>query len=244
MGMEESKTCTGCNKNKPISDFPFRKDRQKYATRCRDCINARDRKARNGTEEYRMIPKAPDPFINDDGEEVKECTKCNENLPLSEFHFRKARSQYYAHCKGCHRGIVSEYAAENADHLKAKSKESYERIKSEDPDRLWGYRLWHAHGLTVERYHSILEKQGGVCVICGSDDPQHSDDRAKKVRFVVDHDHDCCPEARSCGNCIRGLVCHPCNRLMGQAHDDPDILIKAAAYLMSYNFEQGKGVVP
>ncbi len=31
---------------------------------------------------------------------------------------------------------------------------------------------------------------------------------------------------------------------MGQAHDDPDILIKAAAYLMSYNFEQGKGVMP
>jgi hypothetical protein len=34
---------------------------------------------------------------------------------------------------------------------------------------------------------------------------------------VVDHDHNCCPGRRSCGECIRGLVHGRCNILIGHA---------------------------
>lgn len=31
----------------------------------------------------------------------------------------------------------------------------------------------------------------------------------------VDHDHKCCPGRKSCGRCIRGLLCDSCNLDLG-----------------------------
>jgi len=66
--------------------------------------------------------------------------------------------------------------------------------------------------------------QGGRCAICGSVNP---DGR----RLAVDHDHACCPGKRSCGGCVRGLLCDRCNRGMGFFGDDPALLESAAEYL-------------
>ena len=45
----------------------------------------------------------------------------------------------------------------------------------------------------------------------------------------VDHDHACCPEGgRSCGKCIRGLLCMECNKYLG-FYENKDMAAKAAA---------------
>ncbi|GAA4462571.1 endonuclease VII domain-containing protein [Phytohabitans houttuyneae] len=72
-------------------------------------------------------------------------------------------------------------------------------------------RLWRLYRLTLSRYDEILAEQGGGCGICGTLTAS-CDGKA----FAVDHDHRCCPERqRSCGECVRGLLCGGCNGLLG-----------------------------
>lgn len=80
------------------------------------------------------------------------------------------------------------------------------------------------YGLTREEYEAMVEAQGGVCAICG---------RAPNAgkRLSVDHDHRCHQGQTACSACIRGLLCHSCNVMIGLAQDNPDVLIAAASYL-------------
>lgn len=86
-------------------------------------------------------------------------------------------------------------------------------------------------GLTPETFNELLASQGGRCAICGTDDPK----RGNRVStWTVDHDHNCCPGKKSCGRCVRGLLCSPCNRGLGLLDDDPVVVEAAAAYLRRY----------
>lgn len=77
-------------------------------------------------------------------------------------------------------------------------------------------------------YERTLAEQDGVCAICRSADPKANKGSS---RFVVDHDHSCCPPLTSCGDCVRWLLCNPCNVMIGAAQDDPIILERAAVAL-------------
>lgn len=64
------------------------------------------------------------------------------------------------------------------------------------------------YGITREQYQEMFDAQGGGCAACGGTDPDG--------QLVVDHDHACCPAAkRTCGRCVRGLLCTVCNMYLG-----------------------------
>lgn len=75
------------------------------------------------------------------------------------------------------------------------------------------------YGISLAEYHAMVEKQGGVCAICGRSDEVHG--RA----LAIDHCHDT--------GVVRGALCGPCNRAIGLFKDDPSRLRNAAAYLES-----------
>jgi hypothetical protein len=61
-------------------------------------------------------------------------------------------------------------------------------------------------GLTAEEYTGMLAAQGGRCYICHR--------KPGRRRLAIDHDHSCCPGPKSCGKCIRKLLCDDCNRTL------------------------------
>lgn len=88
-------------------------------------------------------------------------------------------------------------------------------------------RQWwlSSKGLTVQEYEDMTVLQGGGCAICGA--------APSEKNLHIDHNHNCCDGRSSCGKCIRGLLCGPCNQGLGQFRDDPARLRAAANYLES-----------
>jgi len=69
---------------------------------------------------------------------------------------------------------------------------------------------WSRYGITSQQYDRLLELQQYACGMCGEPFPENS-------AICIDHDHKCCPsEKRSCGQCIRGLLCLSCDTALGR----------------------------
>lgn len=80
------------------------------------------------------------------------------------------------------------------------------------------------YGLGEYDYGKLYESQNGTCAIC-----QRANGATR--RLSVDHDHKCCNGPVSCGNCVRGLLCRPCNDLLGHCRDNWEMLARAIRYL-------------
>jgi len=98
------------------------------------------------------------------------------------------------------------------------------------------------YSLTLEEYESLYASQSGACAICGGAivkgfDPiaERSGTRGPLPNSAhVDHDHACCAGRKSCGRCIRGLLCGRCNAAIGHFRDDPDLIRRAADYVTTH----------
>ena len=69
------------------------------------------------------------------------------------------------------------------------------------------------YNITKEQYGKLLQIQDNVCAIC----------KKKPEIFYVDHCHKI--------NKVRGLLCSPCNFLIGNATNNPQTLRNGANYL-------------
>lgn len=76
--------------------------------------------------------------------------------------------------------------------------------------------------MTLERYEEMLAEQGGGCAICRRP--------PGRTRLHVDHDHRCCPGKKSCGECVRGLLCWYCNRSLAVLENDSEIYRRMRDY--------------
>lgn len=80
-----------------------------------------------------------------------------------------------------------------------------------------------AHNVSHERARKLTIDPG--CETCGRDmlewaRPVRKGSKSLEPVLTVDHDHACCPGDRSCGRCVRGLICMRCNAALGMLHDD------------------------
>ena len=78
------------------------------------------------------------------------------------------------------------------------------------------------YGVSPELLRALLDAQDGRCGIC-----TRATGKAKAL--AMDHDHRCCNGPVSCGECVRGALCGPCNELIGRY--GVDALLRAIAWL-------------
>ncbi len=105
------------------------------------------------------------------------------------------------------------YRAEHPEYLKRnaqKAKEKRDRMPEFFKAREFS-REMKKYGTTVEWYLDQLVTQSGLCAICSHLSHHHGTIQ----RLQVDHNHDCCNlRTKSCGKCLRGLLCADCNILL------------------------------
>jgi len=154
----------------------------------------------------------------------KTCPKCNKEKNVSEFYNNKKRKDglhsYCIECKNAYDKIhnaTPEYTAKR-------------KTRNGTPDGKASNRASHLNknypGFTHDKYDALLTAQMGHCAICPATNPG-----GNHKHFLVDHDHKCCPGRKTCGNCIRGLLCYKCNTSLGGFDDDPMLLYIAMRYL-------------
>lgn len=141
---------------------------------------------------------------------MKKCSKCKIDKGLDEFHKNKAQKDGLCNqCKAC-------------SSLESRRRSQSEWRKRNLP-KVRELHLLARYNITNSDYDKLLESQGGVCAICGTDDPKSPQG---SIYFNIDHDH-------STGE-VRGLLCTPCNQGLGFFGDSIDQLEKAIEYLMKH----------
>lgn len=82
------------------------------------------------------------------------------------------------------------------------------------------------YGLTEETFQQLIKNQNGLCGVC--QEPLGSNTK----NIHIDHDHTCCSSSKkTCGKCVRGILCHTCNTFIGQIEKNPVRFYNAMYYL-------------
>lgn len=106
--------------------------------------------------------------------------------------------------------------------------------KREQKNAAHGTRIEATYGISSEDYAELLEFQGGKCALC-----RWANGRTR--RLSVDHDHKlgCGHDPKmGCPRCVRGLLCRPCNNVLGIARDAIEFFERCISYLRSPPWRQ------
>jgi len=144
------KTCTECKIIKELKDFGFRTKRGYHNSKCRDCVNAKDRiRLRNKTKQRRIEKYGNQfgPFYVD--ENHKKCSLCKQVLKIVDFPTRKCgnRIVYIARCSECIRksdrirGKVDR--RKDPEKYKERGRKCYHKYKN-DLDKLVATRIYNS----------------------------------------------------------------------------------------------------
>lgn len=165
---------------------------------------------RGKLSEEKKVRLAEDRARESDGFWV--CYTCHELKSYSEY-FKRSADGRPTKCKSCQKEYDKIYSENNKEVISKNSKERYLTRKETIEPKEWTYANWainlkSMYSITVEQYDYMLKLQNGVCGICKNLEKSG-------IRLAVDHDKRCCPGKKSCGKCVRGLLCRACNIHLG-----------------------------
>lgn len=143
------------------------------------------------------------------------CPKCE----VETERFRSARGSHGA-CKRC------QATARSTEEHKVVRRAYRKKRYPQDREIILARHRESQYGLVAGQFAVMLRVQAGRCAIC------RQMPSAESRGLHVDHDHSCCTShAKSCGKCVRALLCDKCNTGLGKFRDSPELLRRAAGYL-------------
>jgi hypothetical protein len=146
--------------------------------------------------------------------QMKKCTKCLTETPLSGFNkSKKTKDGLNAWCRKCN----NEYSREWAKKNKTRHTNNYQKWRANNLEYAKDLDRLRSYDLPIGRYNIILDIQKSCCAIC------KKDNNDSKKTFCVDHCHET--------GRVRGLLCHNCNTLLGHAKDNVAVLKNAINFL-------------
>lgn len=116
----------------------------------------------------------------------------------------------------------AKYYQEHKSQFKVYRKRFKDSVHGKDCERK--YRVKFFYTLTREQHLARLESQAYMCAMPGCR-------TSVNLSSDIDHDHSCCPGPKSCGKCIRGILCHQHNNGLSFFEDRPELLLGAFKYL-------------
>ena len=166
------------------------------------------------------------------GQDAKLCNKCGLLKPIEDFYKASGtKDGRRGECIPCAQVIRRRWYEAN----KVKSIEAAKRWQERNPEKHAAYQAEYRNrperkramrdlyyrrtfGITADDVDALIEKQGGVCAICGRTP-------TRLASWHVDHCHET--------GVVRGMLCIDCNQGIGKFHEDPARLRAAADYLES-----------
>lgn len=156
---------------------------------------------------------------------TKLCSRCQRDLPVTEFTKRGDSDKLRSHCRACRGRYTKAYKAANPDRAAEIQRAARRRHYVSHADELRAKsrrQRFDNYGITQDEFEALLASQGGVCAICR--EPETARHQNGDVRsLAVDHDHDT--------GRVRGLLCTNCNQALGKFKDDAERLQRAVEYL-------------
>jgi len=131
---------------------------------------------------------------------------------------KRQRADAYLKNKIEIRAYVKKYNEENREKIQARDRARY----AADPIGRNLKNKSNRYGLPVTDLTALIEKQKGLCHICG----ETNGDRA----LCIDHNHTT--------NKVRALLCARCNAGIGMFRESRDLLFKASEYLAEFEEEK------
>ena len=163
---------------------------------------------------------------------MKQCSKCGEQKPLSDFHKKKANKDGLQNaCKSCRvfennnqyiknkpKRLLwqKDYYENNTESVKNRGKDWRKTNKNHSKN----YDLMRNYGITSDQKQKMIEHQNNNCAIC------HTEFKNAKSAHV-DHCH-------TTGK-VRAILCSGCNTGLGLFKESQENLKSAQKYLQKYN---------
>lgn len=113
----------------------------------------------------------------------------------------------------------------NTEEGKAVKSEYARNWRQNNPARTKELDLQKSFGISLNYYKHLLQKQNGVCAICGKQEVV-KDEKGIIRSLAVDHCHTTME--------VRGLLCTKCNQGIGSFLDNVELLKSAIEYLQNF----------